>query len=226
MKNDDGNILCTTTGEIFQPVRIYYNIKNKDVIKRLFKKLKCISYDREYDRYVWLYHKESKKIKFAKPSGIVNKLNTIVLGSFYNKNNNLMYLEVRSIERAIEGILFFDKYIKTYMASVGDISIVNRLFSYKEGELNFSYLFKNEVRINPEEKLNKIKNMMSQGESLENIFDMSGNDKLPAVERFPSHYHEDGILPIKLSFQGRQHVAKEHWLGNNDYSLSDFIRTT
>lgn len=218
-------ILITTTGEIFQPVRIYYNIKNKESIKRVFRKLKCVKYDKNLDRYVWLYHKESKHIKFKKTSSKVNSLNTIVLGAFFYKRNE-MYLEVRSIERCLEGIVFFDKYIKEYMAQVGDISIINRFFPYTEKLINYSYLFKDEIKIDPLERLNSIKNRINEEGSTENIFDMSIKNKLPKVERYPSHYHEDGILPVKLALVARQHVAREHWLGNENYTLHDFAMST
>ncbi len=48
----------------------------------------------------------------------------------------------------------------------------------------------------------------------------------PDIERFPVHYHEDGIGGFALALQLRQIVAREHWLGNTQYTLLDAIKAT
>ena len=215
--SSDGKLLATITGELVQPVRVYYRMRDKDSLKRVFSKLKCIDFDSDRDRYVWLYQKEAKKLVFKKTySSIPSRFKPIVIGSFFVKKSNEMYLETRSIERAIEGIVFFDTYIKIYMAEVEDISIVNKVFSPKENTIDFSDFFDKELTINTEETINKIKANLLGGVLPE-------KELLPSVERFPSHFHEDGILPIKLSLQSRQYVAIQHWHGNSDYTLADYI---
>ena len=48
----------------------------------------------------------------------------------------------------------------------------------------------------------------------------------PDIERFPVHYHEDGIGGFALALRLRQIVAREHWLGNTRYTLDDAIKET
>lgn len=127
-----------------------------------------------------------------------------------------MYLETRSIERAIEAILFFENYIKKYMAEIEDISIINKVFSPNENQMDFSDFFDKEVKITNEEKIKKIKSDLLGG-------DLIGKESLPEVERFSSNFYEDGILPLKFSLQSRQYVAIQHWHGHSEYTLADYI---
>ena len=101
-------LLMTLTGEIFQPVRVYYDLFDKEKAIKSIRKLRCIDYDKSKDRWVWLYSDEAKRIKLKKSySDIPKKLRPIVLGSFFFKKENEMYLELRSTERTTEAIVFF-----------------------------------------------------------------------------------------------------------------------
>ena len=218
------HLLATMTGEFVQPIRVYYSMKDKNAVKKVFSKLKCMEFDSTRDRQVWLYQKESKKLKFVKPySSIPLEHRPIVIGSFFTNNNNEMYLEVRSIERAIEGIIFFDKYIKKYMARVTDICIINKLFSGSENTANFDNLFEEAVTIDPDKNIEELNAFVGQGKSIGSYFEEKKNKPLPMVERFPSYFYEDGIEILKSTLQSRQYVAMQHWKGNKDYTLSDYI---
>ena len=221
---ENKQLLATMTGEFVQPVRVYYRIQDKGALKRVFSKLKCIEFDRDRDRQVWLYQKEAKKLKFKNPySSIPLEYKPLVIGSFFTKKDNEMYLETRSIERAIEGIVFFDKYIKRHIAKVEDVCIINRLFSLAENTAGFGSLFDKAVIIDPENTIKNFEIMHNQGKSLGSIFEEQRKEPLPEVERFPSYYYEDGIELLKLSLQSRQYVAMQHWKGNIDYTLGDYI---
>lgn len=52
-------LLTTMTCELVQPVRVYYRIRDAESLKRAFAKLKCVAFDSERNRYVWLYDKEA-----------------------------------------------------------------------------------------------------------------------------------------------------------------------
>ena len=147
----------------------------------------------------------------------------IVLGSFFTNNNNEMYLEVRSIERAIEGIIFFEKYIKKYMALVTDISIINKLFSGSENTANFDSLFDKAVIIDPDKNIDELNAFVAQGKSIGSYFEETQKKPLSMVERLPAYLYEDGIEILKSTLQCRQYVAMQHWKGNKDYTLGDYV---
>lgn len=218
--NADGKLVATVTGEYVQPVRLYYRVKDKRAVKKVFSKLKCMDYDADRDRYVWLYQKEAKKLAFKYPYlAVPAEQRPVVIGSFFSESVDEMYLEIRSIERAIEGIVFFDAYIKPYMASVESISIINKLFSFAEHTMDFSEYFDQAVIIDPEERIKHLQADLDQGSTLEETM----NKPLPLVERFPCSFHEDGVSPLKFVLLSRQFLAMQHWLGNPEYTLQDYF---
>src|SRR5690349_24535720 len=57
----------TLTGELFQPIRLYYRLHNKSAVQVAFNKLRCMEFDRMGQRWVWLYDNEAKRLRFNKP---------------------------------------------------------------------------------------------------------------------------------------------------------------
>jgi len=55
--------------------------------------------------------------------------------------------------------------------------------------------------------------------------DSRARQLLPEIERFPVHYHEDGIQGFATALVLRQIVARQHWSGNTRYTLGDAIET-
>ena len=54
---------------------------------------------------------------------------------------------------------------------------------------------------------------------------LSGDERkpLPELERFPTHFYEDGIESLTQTLRLRQHLAMECWLGNRDVTMIDLI---
>lgn len=58
---------ASITGEIAQPVRLYFHVPDKNLVNAKLRKLKCMQTDPPRKRWVWLYEKEAKKLSFPKP---------------------------------------------------------------------------------------------------------------------------------------------------------------
>src|ERR1700722_17013195 len=109
----------TLTGEIHQPVRLYYEMYNPEEVIKTLSRLKCIKRDPQKNRFVWLYQKEAKSLKFAIPYHEINpELHPIVIGPFVIKPRNILICDVRSVKRALLAIPFFDRYIPQKYAKV------------------------------------------------------------------------------------------------------------
>src|SRR6478735_7924595 len=109
----------TLTGELFQPIRLYYRLHNKSAVQVAFNKLHCMDFDTPGQRWVGVYDNEAKKLQFNKPwSSIPPERRPIVLGSFYTRVDEEMYLDVGSIERALAAIAFFNRHIKRASAEL------------------------------------------------------------------------------------------------------------
>jgi hypothetical protein len=122
-------LLMTMTGEIHQPVRLYYQVFDQAAVLKTFTKLRCMDDDQDNHRWVWLYHGEAKKLKFhTSYSAIPRKMRPIVLGYFRFTSPKDMTLDVRSCERATHAVVFFDRYLARSIARVTHAAIVNHLF--------------------------------------------------------------------------------------------------
>ena len=71
------------TGELYQPVRVFYQVAKKNAVLGRFKRLRCIDYDQSQNRWLWHYKEEAKDIKFTKSyREIPKKDRPVVLGYF------------------------------------------------------------------------------------------------------------------------------------------------
>jgi hypothetical protein len=204
MKNER-LLQATLTGEAVQPIRLYYQIVDKKRLIDKFKQLRCMDFDSVNDRWVWFYAYESKALKFITPySSIPKEVHPIVIGSFFLRNDDELFLDLRSFERAIEAIPFFDKYVGRSAAQITHAAVVNRLFEAKEQFApNLDIFFRSE----------KIAERQP------------GKRNTPEIEKFPVHFYEDGMNSVKAVLNIRQLMAFEHWKGNAECTLFDVIKT-
>ncbi len=236
----DQVLMGTLTGEHFQPVRLHYRVLNHPGLLRAFEKLRCLEYDAPRKRWVWLYDHEAKKLRFQRSyAQFPKELRPIVIGAFFLRTEKTLLLDLRSCERALLAIPFFDTQLPRKLIELGDAEIVNRLFPLTKTnqQLTPDALFDAQIGTgidlaalvqrlakkaadiaDPEEKRKMI---------LEDFKDFTSRaeEPLPQIERLPVHYAEDGIAGFKLALQVRQIVAMQHWLGNHGYTLSDAIES-
>ena len=180
-----------------------------------------MSYDSTKGRWVWLFDHEAKPLVFAKKySDIPKHLHPIVIGSFFSDNDNEMYLDVRSHERAEQAIVFFDRYIPREIAKVTDALVLNRLITQKEVEmLNDFDTFFNKVTI--VDKAKEFDDMLASSNDkteilnfLQTAFDNSASEVIPDVERIRINYYEDGIDGFRLILKTKSIVAMSKFNGN------------
>src|SRR5215475_15001173 len=127
--DSEKQLLMTMTGEMHQPVRLYYEVPDQAAVLQAFTKLRCLDEAQDNHRWVWLYQGEAKKLKFHKSySAIPRQMRPIVLGVFRFPSAQDMTLDVRSCERATHAVVFFDRYLARSIARVTHAAIVNRLF--------------------------------------------------------------------------------------------------
>lgn len=228
------SILATVTGEYFQPVRLHYRVSDQHGLLAAFKKLRCVDHDPSGGRWVWLYDFEARHLQFQRSYAEIPKdLRPIVIGSFFLRSAGELHLDLRSPERAVSAIPFFDRHVPRRAAKVTEAEVVNRLFSAEDQRLTPASLFDSQESVardpeaavrslveraadipDPQERL---RIAAEQAESL-------AKRPLPEIERFPVHYYEDGIHGFSMALKLRQIVALQHWLGNPGYTLSDALQ--
>jgi hypothetical protein len=223
----------TVTGEVFQPVRLYYKVLNRNKIEKDFNRLRCIEFDASKNRWVWLYDGEAKSIDFQnKFSSLPEEIHPIIIGSFVWKSDDSLVLDLRSFERAIEAIKFFDREILRSTAMVTHCSIVNKIFELNESApSNFDGFFENNndmVEIKPEETIDRMKEACLSTDNNPNFQAITAflDDEMERffeIEKFPIHFYEEGIKSLKASFILRRTIAMQRWHGNVNYSYKNAL---
>jgi len=233
----DQPLLATLTGEHFQPVRLHYKVLNRPGLLRAFEKLSCVDYDPTGKRWVWLYSDEAKKLRFSPSYAQFPKdLHPIVIGAFFLRTPETLLLDLRSCERAILAIPFFDRHLPRRLVKLEDAEVVNRLFAATETnqKLTPDALFDRQTSsaLDPvsllrrlAEKTAGVRDPEEKAAIFLEALKSRAKGPLPEIERFPTHYAEDGIEGFKLALRLRQSVAMEHWLGNSEYTLGDAIKS-
>ena len=225
-------LACVSTGEIFQPIRLHYRVPDTDRLVNVFGRLRCVEYDPELTRWVWLYFAEAAELHFKNQPDTEDP---IVIGELLPKGSNEAVLNVRSVERAIKAIPFFDRYIARDVAEVTHATIINKLFSVEEvaSIKRLDQLFeRRDITVRrPEEiteKLLEIKagteNEVERWAGLNQFISELASEPEPEIEKFPVYYYQDGIESLSLALRQRQFVALEHWKGNENYTAMDAVR--
>jgi hypothetical protein len=235
MSRGDKQLLTTLTGEHFQPVRLHYRVLNLQGLLRGFNNLRCLDHDPSKQRWVWLYEHEARKLEFQQSyAQIPKQLRPIVIGSFYLGDHDRLLLALRSCERALAAISFFDKHIPRSAARVTEAEIVNRLIAVDEmGDPTPESIFdqQSSTFTDPDAEVRRIKELVAPIHEPEEklrvaLEDMQTRSKrpLPPTERFPIYYYNEGLDSFFAALKMRQIVALQHWLGNTEYSLHDVIQ--
>ena len=240
-KKEEKRFLMTMTGEPYQLARIHYEVFNRSRIAGIFSRLKCMDYDPDQKRWVWLYDGEAKKLQFNWPySSIPEEKHPIVLGSFFSRSENEIFLNVNSFDRATRAIVFFDRYFRKglfrkALAKVTDIEVVNKYFdpSASGGFPRHEDYFDEQpvTKTDPEVFMKKIESVVSSARDKEerarlalSYLEDSAKQPFPEIERLPTHFHEDGMEGLEASLRMRQAIAYQHWLGNTGYTYYDLIQ--
>lgn len=216
------------TGEVYLPIRLFYQVHDMTELQQQFAKLSCMDFDTAKDRWVWVYLHEAKALKFTKsyaalPKG-TRETQPIVLGSFFRHCREEMNLDVASVDRASAAIVFFDKRIPRSIAEVTYCAVYNRILEQGEHPgSNFDSLFSTvntaDIEAKQAEKVAKVMGMMKSGR----IMDAMQDNNFELVESFPVHFYEDGIDSFKASLVMRETVALERWNGNKTFNMGKLI---
>ena len=225
-------LLMTMTGEMHQPVRLYYEVSDQAAVLKTFTKLRCLDDDQDNHRWVWLYQGEAKKLKFHKSySTIPRQMRPIIFGAFRFPSAQDMMLDVRYWERATQAVVFFDRYLQRSIACVTHAAIVNRLFPYTtDGLPVLEDLFAQVTTIDGEAilrsmaaSLQRIQDPAQRRDMAFTLMEQQSHERLPEVEKLPVHFYTDGITSLENALRLLQIVAFEHWRGNTACTLGEVI---
>lgn len=231
---DKRTLSVTMTGEIFHPARVYYRVHNRIKLVAALRRLDCMAFDGDRQRWVWLYTGRAKKLAFKKPYAVIarEQARPIVIGSFHVRDQGESWLDLRSFDRVIEAIPFFAHHIPRKVAEVTDVAVVNRCFELGTEREFDVYFHPDRVSVpDPAATLEALKRAAEQAHAADEdalaavhrVLSAETDEALPEVERLPSHFYEDGISPLAMTLRFREIAAFEHWNGNTQFGVVDAI---
>jgi hypothetical protein len=224
-------VAMTTTGEIMQLIRLHYEVSDVEQLRTIFASLRCLEYDASHTRWVWLYTEEARTLSFKDRRAA----NNVVLGEFVFKGHTEVVLNLRSFERALNALTFFDTSIPRTVAHVTAMTVSNRLLSTAAsavlGSLDQYFDHAEVVVQDPVSLLHDVEELVTQTPDLPERFarlDQFLTDRahapVPALERLPVHYYEDGIRAVEGLLGMRQVIAMHHWQGETSYTYQDMLQ--
>lgn len=240
MASNEQTLLATTTGEPYQPARVYYQVFNQKTVLGVFKKLRCMLFNSDQERWLWLYDAEAKKLRFETSYHKISKeRHPVVIGYFIFRGKDEMLLELRSLDRVTKAIAFFDKRINRHAAKVTKVRIVNKMFSVPDDPDDLDlpsfedwFDLGNVYIPEPRDLDTAIENIVSEYEEEENrlaaltaYMEEQSKKPLPEIEELPAYIYEQGLLPLQMALMVRQIEAFEHWQGNESFSQYDLLQT-
>ncbi len=235
-------LITTHTGEPSQPVRIYYQVVKPKTVLGVFKKLRCVYFEQPLKRWRWTYEHEAKKLRFERSYAKISKeVKPIVMGEFFFRGDQELLLEVRSFDRALKAIEFFEKRINLRAAQATKLRVVNRFFAAEEHNVEqllespYDRFFDgDEVDIpDPLQLLQEAQEFQPSQSAQEDspkawfeYLEAKFKEKIPEIEEIPLDFYREsalGLDGLKMALALRRIEASQHFEGNESFSQYDLI---
>jgi hypothetical protein len=224
-------VAMTTTGEILQLIRLHYEVGDVEHLRAIFASLRCLKYDARQTRWVWLYTEEARTLSFKDPRAADN----VVLGEWVFKGKTEVVLNLRSFERATNALVFFDQHIPRTVARVTALTVSNRLLSTAEAaSLGLLDQYFDRAKVVVKDPASLLRTLEDVASSIPDVHERlavvaqymedKAKQPVPAMERFPLDYDDEGIQAVKALLAPHQVLAMHHWQGHTDYTRHDLVR--
>jgi hypothetical protein len=121
--------LSTSTGEPFQPIRLYYDVPSMSYARQRLKRLRCLL--NAGAEMAWLYEREAQGLRFEPRRMPPPPGPPTVIGRFRFSAPTVLTLQLRSLPRARTAVQFFAPVLGAQV-TLSRVRIVNRLFEQGE----------------------------------------------------------------------------------------------
>lgn len=235
--------LTVETGEAYQPIRLTYDLYQKDKLIDKLNKFKCCEKKPNVTSWNWFWKEECDDLHFESLNSFSkNPQNPIRLGTLTIRDDKF-YLNLPSFKRACLAVPFFHRLINSGIVNVHNADFINKVFGLDERlPHGFTELFKEDElekivhqRVTDYEKVQEKCEHAATAEEAFTILSeytkKESSKRLPYAERY-SFEHGSAQDPdvLFLSFyiflRGRELVAIRRWFGETGYTLADAAEDT
>lgn len=230
--------LTVETGEAYQPIRLSYELSQKDALIEKLSHFSCLEKNPTATTWTWFWRDEADNLRFESLDNFQRKEDRpIRLGTLTVRDNHL-FINLPSFKRACLAVPFFDRMINNKIAKVSRADFINKVFGLDERlPHGFTELFKEDElekivqeRITHyEETQRKCEEAATPEKALEILSEYTlteAQKRLPYAERyafdFPEEHDPDvTFLGFYIFLRGRELVAIRRWFGSTGYTLAD-----
>jgi hypothetical protein len=231
--------LTVETGEAYQPIRLTYDLYQKDALVKLLDSLGCMQKNAAAaNSWTWYWKAECDAIHFESLDSFQkNAEHPVRLGTLVIRDGHL-HINAPSFKRACLGIPFFHKIIDPTIARVHTADFINKVFAIDERlPHGFSELFKEEdLERVLHQRADDYQAVRAQCESagsaseaftiLSEYTKTEAAKRLPYAERYSFEFQKDQdtdiiFLGFYIFLRGRELVAIKRWFGETGYTLAD-----
>lgn len=251
-QKQEKQLILTSTGELYIPIRLYYKIHNKHALLTSLKKLKCCAFENnQKEHFIISYFKEAKRIPLEVDyQDVPEELYPVTLAEGYIRGNNLC-IDLKSLRRSVEIIDFLYHYIKpsnaielttlahsNYATGCNDKEELEKLAQSDYSEL-FDDLECDDIEQKLEEYIKQAQKQQTDtnkenSEIMSECLDRMMSDieyeeqhNYPKYEKSSIKYdekeHDELLRILTLRFVIKEKVAIEHYDGNRGYTSLNAI---
>ena len=232
--------LTVETGEAYQPIRLTYDIAQKDKLADALNQLACCTNSSSGDSWTWYWQDECEELHFQSVDSYQKKPDAALRLATLNIRGNKLFMNLPSFKRACLAVPFFHRIIHPDVARIHLADFINKVFGIDERlPHGFSELFKEDEldqivhqRISDYAKVQeRVEHAESPEEALSILSEYTlkeSQKRLPYAERYEFEHSNANdqdpdvmFLGFYIFLRGRELVAIRRWFGNTGYSLAD-----
>jgi hypothetical protein len=235
--------LTVETGEGYQPIRLTYDIFQRDKLVAMLNALKCCEKAPSGESWTWYWRDECDDLHFESIDSFQRKTDRPVRLATFIMRDNRLYITLPSFKRACLAVPFLHRMVPDDAARIRVADFINKVFGLDERlPHGFSELFKEEEldkivhqRISDYEKVQKhCEDAQSPEEALNLLTEYTKKEsqkRLPYAERYEFVHTQDQspdvtFLGFYIFLRSRELVAIRRWFGNTGYTLADIADET
>jgi hypothetical protein len=229
--------LTVETGEAYQPIRLTYEIFQKDKLIAALKQLKCCEVSGD-DAWTWYWRDECDDLHFESIDSFKKKPGSPLRLATMQLRDNKLYMSLPSFKRACLAVPFFHRAINPEYSRIRVADFINKVFGLDEHlPHGFSELFKeDELDQIVRERISDYETVQANVESadspeaalaiLSEFTKKESTKRLPYAERYEFEHSAEqdpdvAFLGFYIFLRGRELVAIRRWFGNTGYTLAD-----
>jgi len=230
-------LMMTTTKEPLMPIRLYYDVFDKEGFLQSLNQLECVWLESE-DQFLITYEKEAQRIPLSVPyNQVPEDVYPVLLAVGHFVDEAHLHLDLRSFERGLGMIEFLDQEIDRSLVQITHIASYNKVSTKDDFKditlLEFDEFFSEDTLTirDPEEALQRLEAALEREDDqdekrkmVERYFHETAQQDLILVEKYPIYYYDEGIESVKITLMLRSIVALEHWRGNTACKPLDVVQ--